>query len=241
MTVEVLSSRRIEELRQETQADHLCRRLSEVVAVGWSNSSKKLQHDLRQFYAIRHELTVDNGLLLRGQRFVIPHSLKHYYTRLAMGPYSSRRFWVSGGGGGGGTHLVLIDSYSGWFEIDQLPNMTSATLITRLKCHFSTHGAPQQIMTDNAAYFTSREFQEFARICDCCHVTSSPRYPQSNGLAESAVCSAKHLLEKCAHDGTDVYVALLNLHNIPRDGLPSPAQCLLSRCTKTLIPMTKAM
>ncbi len=188
MTVEVLSSRRIEELRQETQADHLCRRLSEVVAVGWSNSSKKLPHDLRQFYAIRDKLTVDNGLLLRGQRFVILHSLKHYYTRLAMGPYSSRRFWVGGGG-----HLVLVDSYSGWFEIDQLPNMTSATIITRLKRHFSTHGAPQQIMTDNAAYFTSREFQEFARIWDFCHVTSSPRYPQSNGLAERAVCSAKHL------------------------------------------------
>ncbi len=67
MIVEVLSSRRIEEQRQETQADHLCRRLSEVVAVGWPDSSKTLPHDLRQFYAISDELTVDNGLLLRGQ------------------------------------------------------------------------------------------------------------------------------------------------------------------------------
>ncbi len=81
MTLEVLSSRRIEELRQETQADHLCRHLSEIVAVGWPNSSKKLPHDLRQFYAISDELTVDNGLLLRGQRFVIPHSLQHNYIR----------------------------------------------------------------------------------------------------------------------------------------------------------------
>ncbi len=81
MIVEVLSSRRIEEQRQETQADHLCRRLSEVVAVGWPDSSKTLPHDLRQFYAISDELTVDNGLLLRGQPFVIPHSLQHYYIR----------------------------------------------------------------------------------------------------------------------------------------------------------------
>lgn len=36
-------------------------------------------------------------------------------------------------------------------------------------------------------------------------------------------------------------MALLNLRTIPRDGLPSPAQRLLSRYTKTLIPMTKAM
>ncbi len=96
-------------------------------------------------------------------------------------------------------------------------------------------------MTDNAAYFTSREFQKFACIWDFLHVTCSPHYPQSNGLAERALRSAKHLLEKCARDGTDVYAALLNLCNIPRDGLPSPAQRLLSRRTKTLIPMTKAM
>lgn len=141
----------------------------------------------------------------------------------------------------GKEHLVLVDSYSGWFEIDQLPNVTSATIITRLKRHFATHGAPQQLMTDNAAYFTSMEFQEFAHIWDFCHVTSSPHYPQSNGPAERAVRSAKHLLEKCARDGTDVYAALLNLRNIPRDGLPSPAQRLLSRRTKTLITMTKVM
>lgn len=88
-------------------------------------------------------------------------------------------------------------------------------------------------MTDNAAYLTSREFQEFAHTWDFSHVTSSPHYPQSNGLAERAVRLAKHLLEKYARDGTDVYVALFNLRNTTRDGV--------SRRTKTLIPMAKAM
>lgn len=249
MTVEALSSRRTEELRQETQADYLCRRLSEVVAVGWPDSSKKLPHVLRQFYAIRDELTVDNGLMLHGQRFVIFHSLQHYYVRqLHQGhpgleptkrraretmfwpsiyqdieheiswcaPYNALRPhqtkeplhlhdipdlpWALTAADvfewGGKEHLVLVDSNSGWFEIDQLPNMTSATIITRLKHHFATHGAPQQLMTDNAKHFTSREFKEFACIWDFCYVTSSPHYPQSNGLAERAVRPAKHLLEK---------------------------------------------
>jgi len=80
--------------------------------------------------------------------------------------------------------------------VDQLPNITSATLITKLKRHFATHGSPQQRMTDNAASFTSGEFQEFARTWDFCHVTSSPHYSQSNGLAERAVRSAKQILEK---------------------------------------------
>lgn len=85
---------------------------------------------------------------------------------------------------GGKEHLVLVDSYSGWFEIDQLTGTASATLITKFKRYFATHGVPQQLMTDNATYFTSREFQEFARKWDFCHITSSPLYPQSNGLAE---------------------------------------------------------
>lgn len=262
--------------------------------MGWPDSSKKLPSDLRPFYAIRDELTLDNGLVLRGQRFVIPHSLQHYYAKQlhqghpgleatkrraretmfwptiyqdiehdiskcapcnALKPHQTKEPlqlhdvpdlpWAFTAADvfewGGKEHLVLVDSYSGWFEIDQLPNMTSATIITRLKRHFATHGAPQQLMTDNAAYFTSKEFLDFASTWDFRHITSSPHYPQSNGLAERAVRSAKHLLEKCARDGTDVYAALLSLRNIPRDGLPSPAQRLLSRRTKTLIPMTKAM
>uniref|UniRef100_A0A671RKY6 Uncharacterized protein n=1 Tax=Sinocyclocheilus anshuiensis TaxID=1608454 RepID=A0A671RKY6_9TELE len=56
-------------------------------------------------------------------------------------------------------------------------------------------------------------------------------------MAERGVRSAKHLLEKCARDGSDVYAALLNLRNTPRDGLPSPAQRLLSRRTRSLIPL----
>lgn len=96
-------------------------------------------------------------------------------------------------------------------------------------------------MTDNAAYFTSREFHEFAHKWDVRHVTSSSLYPQSNGLAERAVRSAKNLLKKCARNGTDTDVALLNLRNTPREGLPSPAQCLFSRRTRAFIPMAKAM
>lgn len=96
-------------------------------------------------------------------------------------------------------------------------------------------------MTDNARTFTSKEFEEFTRTWDFSHVTSSPNYPQSNGLAERAVCSAKHLLEKCACNGADFYAALLNLRNTPQDGLPSQAQCLLLHRSKSLILMTKSM
>ncbi len=82
----VLSSRRIEELKQTTQADALCKRLMDTILTGWPDSYKEVPHDLRRFYAMRDELTVDDGLILRGQRHVIPHSLqKHYLTQLHQG------------------------------------------------------------------------------------------------------------------------------------------------------------
>ncbi|KAL7890392.1 hypothetical protein AOLI_G00026500 [Acnodon oligacanthus] len=36
-------------------------------------------------------------------------------------------------------YQVLVDSYSGWFEIDLLRDMTSSAVIFKLKRHFSVH------------------------------------------------------------------------------------------------------
>uniref|UniRef100_A0A8C5WEL0 ribonuclease H n=1 Tax=Leptobrachium leishanense TaxID=445787 RepID=A0A8C5WEL0_9ANUR len=61
---EVLSSRRIEELKQSTPADATCQRLAGTILIGWPDSFKEIQHDIRPFYAMRDELTVDDGLIL---------------------------------------------------------------------------------------------------------------------------------------------------------------------------------
>lgn len=50
MVVDVLSSHRVEELKRETLADPVCRRLSEVVAAGWPNTFREVPRDLS-----RHE------------------------------------------------------------------------------------------------------------------------------------------------------------------------------------------
>jgi hypothetical protein len=68
-------------------------------------------------------------------------------------------------------------------------------------------------------------------------VTSSPAYPQSNGKAESAVKTAKHLLMKAKADNKDPYLAILDYRNAPTQGSDtSPVQKLMSRRTKTRLP-----
>lgn len=88
----------------------------------------------------------------------------------------------------------------------------------------------------------SNEFKDFATAWDFVHKTSSPNYPQSNGLAERTVRSAKQLMEKSKRDGTDIYLNLLNLQNVPRDPkLGSPAQRSMSRQTRTTLPLHSSL
>ena len=138
-------------------------------------------------------------------------------------------------------YIVTTDSYSGWIEIDPLTDLRSTSVIHKLKRSFSTHGIPIELQTNNGTQYVSEQFREFTNDWDIKHVTSSPRYPQSNGLAERAVRSAKELLEKCYRDNSDIYLAILHARNVPKDGLPSAAQRLMSRRTRTTLPTTRDM
>ena len=69
------------------------------------------------------------------------------------------------------------------------------------------------------------------------HITSSPRYPQSNGKAENAVKTVKRLFTKCAESGQSEIRALLDWRNTPTEGMDtSPAQRFLGRRCKALLP-----
>lgn len=73
-------------------------------------------------------------------------------------------------------------------------------------------------MMDNASQFVCKGFSDFAHTWNFKHVHSSPHCPQSNGLVEQAIRSAKYLLKKCYCDTTDIQAS----SNLPHDGLPSP-------------------
>ena len=61
-------------------------------------------------------------------------------------------------------------------------------------------------------------------------------------MAEKAVQTVKNLLKKAIHDKQDPYIALVDYRNTPvSDTLGSPAQRLMSRRTKTLIPTTEKL
>ena len=83
---------------------------------------------------------------------------------------------------------------------------------------------------------------QFATDWEFKHVTSSPRYPRSNGKAESAVKIVKSLFKKAFKDNIDPWLALLDYHNTPTEGMKSsPTQRLMSRRTRTLLPTATSL
>ena len=138
----------------------------------------------------------------------------------------------------GNSYLIIVDSYSGWWEIEKMTNTTSTSVITQMKRHFATHGIPVTLYTDNGQQYVSEKFKAFTNEWEFNHKTSSPYYPQSNGLAERTVQSAKSLLKKTKDDGTDFYLALLSWRNTAAtNALGSPSQRLMSRQTRSKLPV----
>ncbi|KAK3104380.1 hypothetical protein FSP39_000658 [Pinctada imbricata] len=96
------------------------------------------------------------------------------------------------------------------------------------------------LVSDNGPQFASAEFKSFAQTYGFEHITSSPLYPKSNGLAEKSVQTVKNLIKKCSDSGDDIYLALLDLRNTPRDDeMGSPMQRLMSRRAKTRLPISE--
>ena len=83
--------------------------------------------------------------------------------------------------------LVLVDSHSKWLEVHIVPSTSPESTIKVLESIFSTHGIPEQIVTDNGTGFKSRDFQYFISLMGIQHICTSPYHPSSNGLAERAV------------------------------------------------------
>ena len=97
--------------------------------------------------------------------------------------------------------LVVVDSHSKWIEAYPVATATSLITIEKLRYLFSQFGIPQSLVSDNAQYFVSEEFESFLKTNGIKHHTFSAYHPASNGLAEQAVQTLKNGLKK-VRDGT---------------------------------------
>ena len=130
-------------------------------------------------------------------------------------------------------YLLVVDYFSMYAEVTMLTTTTLSAVIKAMKSIFSRHGIPDMVQSDNGPQFDCQEFNTFANSFGFRHQTSSPRFPQSNGLVERAVKTTKKLLWK----SSDPCIALLNYRASPLHwcGL-SPTQLLMGRQVRTTLP-----
>ncbi|XP_050548981.1 uncharacterized protein K02A2.6-like [Daktulosphaira vitifoliae] len=139
------------------------------------------------------------------------------------------------------TYLLVVDYFSKYVEVTLLVNGSYAkVVISQLKTIFARFGIPLELISDNGPPYNSQEFKCFTSDWGIKHITTSPNYPQSNGLAERSIQTVKKLLKKAMDSGKDPHIALLQYRNTPKGKLCSPAQLLMSRNLRTKIPVTNS-
>lgn len=290
-----ISAERLSAIRDATKEDEKLQGLIKLILRGWPKNKRDIRQDVQHYFAFQDELTYQDGIVFRGERAVIPDTLRGDLTcrihsshlgvegclrraresvywqgmneqirtfiakcdicrsvdpkqqKETLQPHDvSYRPWSKVGTDLFSWHnkdyLVTVDYYSNFWEVDYLPDTKSTTVIHKLKAHFARQGIPDVLISDNGPQYSSHEFKTFSQKWEFDHRTSSPGYPQSNGKAESAVKTAKRLMQKASAAGQDPYLALLDHRNTPSQGFnTSPAQRLLSRRTRTLFPTKESL
>ena len=111
------------------------------------------------------------------------------------------------------TYLVMCDRFSTYIWVKRLKRTATADVTSCLDKWFRELGYPNSIVSDNGPQFRT-EFKEYCQRNQIIAVTSSPYNHQSNGLAESAVKTAKKLLKK-SDSPTDFKARLQAWRNVP--------------------------
>ena len=108
--------------------------------------------------------------------------------------------------------VLVVDYYSRYWDIEKIYRTDSATVIKKLNfcySYFSRMGIPEVMRIDNELQYSSTSFKTFAKDWKFQHITSSPEYPRSNGLAEKTVQIVKSLLEKAKDENKDPHLTML--------------------------------
>ena len=85
------------------------------------------------------------------------------------------------------SYLLLVDYTSRFLIVYKLTFTMAQQIASHMKLIFSEYGWPETIIPDNGPCFSAESFTKLMTDYSVNHITSSPNYPQSNGLAEKYV------------------------------------------------------
>ena len=279
------TERRLQEIHLHQDEDEVCSKLKLLCSESWPEKHH-LNCSLQPYWQYRAEITVQQGILMKDDRVIIPSALRidvldkihtgHQGIQKGRERAKSGVWWPNLSKQiedlvrecptciktktnraepmipsqlperpfqkvgtdlfewKGQEFVLVVDYFSRFCEIGVLRKSTSQEVINHLKAIFARHGIPETVISDNGPQYSSAEFAKFAEDWGFTHITSSPKYPQSNGEAERMVQTTKNLLTK----SDDPYEALLAYRATPLENGFSPAELCMGRRLRTTLPTT---
>jgi hypothetical protein len=160
------------------------------------------------------------------------HSLQ-----LELASYEGRQF------------LILTDQFSGFPHICECGRHATTKQVTDFITLFITMYSVLVFIYSNGCPHLKDKFGDFCKKCSIKHNSkSSPHYPQSNGVAESAVKEMKKIIwavfdnKRRTLDKSGLAAAMLIFQNTPRSPTDlSPAQLVFGRHLTYSIPFSRQM
>ena len=64
------------QIKQQTEADGHLQELARIIKEGWPSKQADVPSPLRVYYPFRDELTVQNGIILKGERLIVPERMR---------------------------------------------------------------------------------------------------------------------------------------------------------------------
>ena len=239
-------------LKNETEQDDELVLLKDAVMKGWPKTIQDLPQEIQPYWNFREELTIEDGLVLKLTRIVIPKSMHNEilqqlhaghlgltkckeraretvywpglydqlkelvtnceiclkYSTSNKSPAKEQQMgqeipltpWTKLASDifhfENASYLLVVDYHSRFPVICKLDSMSAHNVTNYMRAIFSEYGWPEKLITDNGPCYKSDTFKSAMHDMGVEHITSSPHYPQSNGLAEKYVQIAKNLLYK---------------------------------------------
>ena len=71
-----VTDKRMKEIYEMTEADESMQKLIQIIHDGWPETNNRVPEDLKPYYSVRDTLSYQDGIILKGERIVIPAKLR---------------------------------------------------------------------------------------------------------------------------------------------------------------------
>ena len=145
--------------------------LKHTVQHGWPQTITELPPELRPYWTFREEISIEDGILLKGERIIIPAVDQPDI----LGQEIPTRPWVKLATDiftfNNQNYLLIVDYMSRFPVIRHLSNMTAKMVAEHTKAIFSELGIPKTLVSDNGPCYTGDQFKKTMSHLGITHIT----------------------------------------------------------------------